>query len=583
MKEYFKKILSFLVGAVLLCSGVCASGGNGLEVEWRGDYENMELIVWVKTAVNYTQQVTVVMYSADTPSPGYGDYCRTAEISVNPRETGEIRFKISDSLDADGRAYKILAQGNGHQSGISRAEVPVWLMRPSDIADSSGNGLLKDINGSTAATVKQNIEKVKAALQLTVAADESSTRLNSFLNIQKTDFNQSFGTMEDVRLAWETSDIIEYLSKGGADTAVLEAKFNKCADALGLNTTDADYTENREDIYKTVVTVNRAFNNKSGAKNCSDIKKVFKQAKGLAVINNSLIDDMEANIAEYYQDLGIAAEVYQKFVGFSDSNMQKVSRQLLQKGFTRTEDAVKAFTDSVNEISGSLGGDTGGGAGGGGVGGGGVGGGVSAGIGDYSVTNNAPNTVQPQTDFADCGMSHWAYTYVNRLKDSGIISGYSDGRFYPDRAVNREEFVKMAILASGLYSENYTCEFDDVLQNEWYFKFIAAAHHLEIINGVGDSIFGVGQSISREDVAVIVHRILSMLNAAQDSGEKTDAEAPSFSDSMKVSDYAADSVALLSDMSVLNGFEDGSFRPQNSLTRAEAAKIICKLRERIQK
>ena len=46
--------------------------------------------------------------------------------------------------------------------------------------------------------------------------------------------------------------------------------------------------------------------------------------------------------------------------------------------------------------------------------------------------------------------SHWAYGAVKALKEKGVISGYADGSFAPDRTVTREEFVKMIVTAFSL-------------------------------------------------------------------------------------------------------------------------------------
>ncbi|MBP3361258.1 MAG: S-layer homology domain-containing protein [Clostridia bacterium] len=579
MKKLFEKALCVIVTAFLICSGTYARGEDGMSVEWYGDYKNMELVICVKPSVDYIQQITAVMYPASVQNPGIDDYCRMAEISVGTEEKGEIRFKISDALDASDGAYKLIIQGSGYLADISRAEESVWLLKPSDIDDGSGNGLLKDINTASADTVKQSIDKAAEALQISVSDEESRTKLNAFINIRNTDFNNNFKTMEDVRVAWEASGIIEYLSQGNADASVLESKFEKLADAFEIDISDKDYIAYREDIYKSIISVNASFNNGSGVYSCGDIRKAFKEAKGIAVINNSSSDNIEGNIALYYKDLGISEETYLKFINMSYTNKQKVIRQLLRKNFTKAADAEAAFTDAICEIGKDSGGDSGGSSGNHSGGGSGGSAGKGAGSGYTASVYPQAETQQAKTGFADCGTQHWAYPYVDSLKDSGIISGYSDGSFYPDKPVKREEFVKMTVMAAGLYSEGYTCDFDDVLTGEWYFSFIAAAKHWEIINGIGERIFGVGQYISREDVAVIVCRILNVSGADVTAGH----EVKTFSDRSDMSGYAVQNIEELSGMNILNGFEDGSFRPKDSLTRAEAAKIICRFMEYIQK
>ena len=82
-------------------------------------------------------------------------------------------------------------------------------------------------------------------------------------------------------------------------------------------------------------------------------------------------------------------------------------------------------------------------------------------------------------------------------------------------------------------------------------------------------LFGTGKYITREDMAVIAARILKRFNV---NAVSTSTE---FSDKEAISEYALGSINMLSGMQILNGFEDGSIRPKDNLTRAEAAKIIC--------
>ena len=136
----------------------------------------------------------------------------------------------------------------------------------------------------------------------------------------------------------------------------------------------------------------------------------------------------------------------------------------------------------------------------------------------------------------------------------------------------------MVVLASGVYSEGQNCNYDDVREEEWYFTYIASASQSGLVNGVGDSVFGIGKSITREDVAVIVNRIIVNKGLTPENPGFL-----KFTDNAQISDYAKDGIKTLSTIGILNGFEDGSFRPKANLTRAEAAKIIYLLREYIGK
>ena len=198
------------------------------------------------------------------------------------------------------------------------------------------------------------------------------------------------------------------------------------------------------------------------------------------------------------------------------------------------------------------------------------GGGVSLPSTNPSGTGNAETT-----DFGDCTDSHWAYEYVSELKNKKIINGYEDGNFHPDEYVTREEYVKLIIAATGLYSSNAECDFSDVSKDDWCYKFVASAVQKEIVKGVSDTEFGTGMFITREDAAVIAARTLSMFN------QNVSASQSGFADEEQISDYAKEDVNLLAQMGIINGFEDGRFAPADNITRAQAAKIIAMLRNKI--
>lgn len=584
MKRRMKAILCFLA-AVMLMGIPAGAEEENMHLSWRGDYQTNELVVSVQSAADYIQQVTVVMYPADIAEPKFSDYCRIGEVTVQGGKKAEIRFKISDRLDAADGAYILRVQGNGYQAAQSRAAEEVWVLRPSDIADENGEGLLKQINAAAADQVKPYIDRVSKALLLTVAENESAARLEDFIRVKNDSYGGSFQTVSEVAAAWKISDVIAYLAQDSPDAKVLETKMDGIADILSAEREDEIYQTYREDIYKNMISIRKTYRGGIGVQNRSDIETVFEKARVLAVINGSAEDALENHLTTYYRALGISTETYQKFASFGGSDKQKALRQIYHKNFADTDAVCKTFETAVNQIAerNASGGNTLPSGGSGGSGGSGVSGGGRGYEDGYAIREETNDTPKPDIAFADCGTSHWAYPYVNEMKTDGIISGYDDGNFYPDQQVKREEFVKMAVMASGLYEKDAACDFEDVPQDAWYYGYIASAHHANVINGVGEKTFGIGQEMKREDVAVIVCRILNMFQVPEENRDAlTDAEKD-FTDGADIDDYAKDSVAVLAEMKILRGFEDGSFRPQDCLTRAEAAKILSVVRGYIRK
>lgn len=175
-----------------------------------------------------------------------------------------------------------------------------------------------------------------------------------------------------------------------------------------------------------------------------------------------------------------------------------------------------------------------------------------------------------ESGFTDITHVGWANEAIYGLCDSGVINGVGDRRFAPDDSVTREQLAKMIVGASKTEIKSGDTPFGDVDNSEWYAEFVKTAYDNDITKGISDTEFGVGESVTREDLAVMAYR------AAQKVGKLSDATGDDngFKDGESISDYAKEAVAALKSSGIINGDENGNFNPSNSCTRAEAAKII---------
>lgn len=198
--------------------------------------------------------------------------------------------------------------------------------------------------------------------------------------------------------------------------------------------------------------------------------------------------------------------------------------------------------------------------------------------GSYSKPSSiviAPNIPNKEEDakvdsvqmFTDVGEEHWAYSEIYYLNKINVVSGVGDGLFNPNGIVTREQFVKMICEAFKIEDVNESCDFSDVVSGAWYEKYIQTAVAKGIIKGIDKNRFGVGEAITREDMAIIIGRAWG-----ENSVEDLECD---FSDVESISEYAKDSVVYLNSIGVINGFDDGTFKPKDKCTRAQAAKIIC--------
>ncbi|GAA3400149.1 S-layer homology domain-containing protein [Paenibacillus hodogayensis] len=162
----------------------------------------------------------------------------------------------------------------------------------------------------------------------------------------------------------------------------------------------------------------------------------------------------------------------------------------------------------------------------------------------------------------------WALGEVTELADAGVLSGYEDGTFQPDRAVTRAEFTAMLNrLAAKLpqFGNGQTREavFTDV-KDEWYAEEVKKAARLGLVEGDAAGAFRPQALLNRQETAVMLGRL---------TGRKADREA-AFTDSGRIPFWAAPSISALHEAGILQGYEDGAFRGEKSLTRAEAAVAI---------
>ena len=88
------------------------------------------------------------------------------------------------------------------------------------------------------------------------------------------------------------------------------------------------------------------------------------------------------------------------------------------------------------------------------------------------------------------------------------------------------------------------------------------------MNGITEQFFGVGENITRQEMAAMVYR------AAEKCGAELSAAEPRFTDSGEIAEYAYTAAAALYGSGIMNGGTDGRFAPNAFATRAEAAKVV---------
>ncbi|WP_419871177.1 immunoglobulin-like domain-containing protein [Candidatus Pristimantibacillus sp. PTI5] len=176
--------------------------------------------------------------------------------------------------------------------------------------------------------------------------------------------------------------------------------------------------------------------------------------------------------------------------------------------------------------------------------------------------------------FTDLQKAAWAQTMIEALAAREIVRGTGEGIFEPARAVTRAEFIQLLVSSLGLLDDQASSSFSDAKEGAWYYAAVASAEKLGIVKGKPDGSIGVNESITREDMAVMLSRAVDLAGI---NGGNAGAAGQAFKDQAAISSYAVEAVGAMQEAGFINGFTDGSYQPKQHTTRAQAASVIFKL------
>lgn len=160
--------------------------------------------------------------------------------------------------------------------------------------------------------------------------------------------------------------------------------------------------------------------------------------------------------------------------------------------------------------------------------------------------------------------SHWAKATIESALNTGIATGYPDGSFKPDNAITRAEFFELVNKQFNFSAESNK-RYTDVSSNSWYASVVSKADAAGYISGYSDGSIHPEKSITRQEVAVIINNLKSLT-------------APStphlFTDSYSIASWSSVAVNSVANAQIMIGYPDGSFKPTDMITRAEALVAI---------
>ncbi|MBQ7108737.1 MAG: S-layer homology domain-containing protein [Clostridia bacterium] len=534
------------------------SGGYVVSGSLNGERENLYVSLEVKDSVNKTVYIDQMLVSGNTFT--------FPALKLHPK-------------NASG-TYKVFVYGED--------------LGTADMMTFEFKGALDQIRALIELNKADTAEEVRSVLEST------DPKYSDALPIDMTDYNsltsdskdvvgrffaiKTYPTLTSIPDGYVVTDSdIEALIKSmnevskGWNNVFCAAKFNDISSAQALSEWitnykhiyDADNPDtddvNENELYKLV---KDCFGEATFLTKVKAYPTVYNQEEATAALLEAAALTIVKN--NHYTEVKRLYDNFPEVFGINTSNLAKVLRKIGsdEEGalYTSAKGDYASYTAAGNRFNQLLEGylsddDEGGGYTGGGGGGGG---------GRYNTVVQDPITTQTEdTDdmpFPDMAGALWANEAVTALKQRNIICGDEYGNFNPDNNVTRAEFIKMAVLATGIELADTTDSFSDVSPYDWFYTYVNAAKAESLIIGDDNNLFRPYELISRQDMAVILYRAYGA-----DSAEKL---ALPFADRSDISDYATEAVAYFYSKGIVKGVGDNIFAPLDNATRAEAAQMI---------
>lgn len=474
--------------------------------------------------------------------------------STNKGGEFEFKFRIKGS---DSGVYTMIAGGNTPSGNLKSRNIKFWYNK-----DGLKSEKLSAFNSNmTTETLEAgNKDEWYIDTQSTAYSNNKAAVISIMTSVKpETGYKNQFDLEEAFNFACDV------INSDDIDAAKIAAYAQYRNDRIGLDFTNTDYIAYSEDVFSRFKTVLDEKKSDKEIKNIDDVRTAFNEACAVVCIDKTTDHAKAIDNLKKYNDI-FKIDFTTKLPYIDNYEVAKV---FADTNYTTVSDIVSDYNKRVDELyteylknkSGS---------GGGGSSSGGSGGGGYLYVPSVIDADDINQITGGNSGFPDVASSHWASGYIQFVKDNKIMQGDENGLFKPDDSITREEWVKTILTAFVIDTKDAKCDFSDVDEERWSYPYIAKAFEMMIINGVSDTEFAPAESISRQDAAVIFYR---GAKAAREDGF-SEIEMSSFTDADDIADYAIEPINLLYKLKVLNGYEDGSFRPNAPITRAEAAKMI---------
>lgn len=180
-------------------------------------------------------------------------------------------------------------------------------------------------------------------------------------------------------------------------------------------------------------------------------------------------------------------------------------------------------------------------------------------------------------DFTDVSRSDWYYQFVDYVTSKGYFNGVADKTFAPADNMTRAMFVTVLFRFHGAKGDRSQSAFTDVAPGEWYTDAINWAAANRIVDGVGNGKFAPNDPITRAQMCTMIERYLDLYRKAWKVTLPETGSVSVMVDESAIPAWALAAVKQCQRHGLVNGFEDGTFRPNELSTRAQVAAVIYRM------
>lgn len=180
--------------------------------------------------------------------------------------------------------------------------------------------------------------------------------------------------------------------------------------------------------------------------------------------------------------------------------------------------------------------------------------------------------------FKDVPKGSWFFDAVSYVYENKIMSGMTADMFYPEDMLTRSQFAALLYRLEGSPSVTYKQIFEDVPKGQWYSDAVIWANQKGIVSGyAGQPIFGTNDFITREQIAVMMHRYAAY--KGYDVSKEGNLDV--FEDKDDISSYAMDAICWAVGVEIISGKDADTLAPLGNTYRAECASIFMRFMKRI--